>query len=308
MPVIAKEHRLGYNDDPTHHFGFEKYIASEDFLLVPGWSNWDAVARYKGPRVLLELEEPNRWLASDPMFRRTDPRWRNLFDLTMTLCPYSRDFLSPERRALETFFPVNWDHVPGHTSTDFDVIYVGNNLHRKMYRIVKEISHFNSIVVSSNGWRGIRSVSVNHRTKLELLSRSRIAIVHNQLFLRRRHVRQLIKSLPNWRQHGAFSHLPTAFQDTRSHPLRVPQLKSRIFEAAACGALPLVINDDWNVHERYFLQMENFVSTSIHSLSHTIAEILKEFPSYTEMLQRNRELVRDNFSVEVLSRTIVNAL
>lgn len=50
----------------------------------------------------------------------------------------------------------------------------------------------------------------------------------------------------------------------------LPQLKSRLFEAAAAGAVPLVITDKWGLCDAYFRRGEEYLLTDVENLADTI--------------------------------------
>jgi len=285
MRVLEKSLRKGYPEDPKDFFDFEDLGIDGDYLLVPGYSNWDAVANIPGRKVLIELEEPNRFLSTDPAFNRLGSDHKSLFDLVLSICPFSQKYFETDRNGQSVYFPINPKHLPGETEKVYDFCYSGNLVSRQLNPLFRMMSNYNSCLISSSAHPAVTHGNVSYLEKLKLLSSSRIAIVHNQLFLSGSHIAALKRTLPGFRSHGAFSHLQDVNFMGSFVGQKAPQLKSRIFEATAVGTLCLVVEDQWNVHRNWFEPGQHFIPTTWSTLESDLIATLENFSSFKEVIE-----------------------
>lgn len=278
--MLEKSLRRGYPEDPKDFFDFEDFGIEGDYLLVPGYSNWDAVAMIPGRRVLIELEEPNRFLSTDPTFNRLGSNHKSLFDFVLTLCPYSQEYFEGDRNGQSVYFPVNPKYLPGETEKVYDVCYSGNLVSRQLNPLFKMMAKYNSCVISSSSHPTVTHGNVSYLEKLRLLSSSRIAVIHNQLFLSSSQIAALSQTLPGFKSHGAFSHLRDVNFISSFMGQKAPQLKSRIFEATAVGTLCLVVEDQWNVHRNWFEPGKHFIPTTWSTLESDLIATLENYSSF----------------------------
>ena len=77
----------------------------------------------------------------------------------------------------------------------------------------------------------------------------------------------------------------------------VPQLKSRVFEAAFGRSLILCKRDPFNVIERYFEPDKEFIYYDDTNLESKITEILKNFSKYEKVIDNAYNKAVDNYTV-----------
>jgi len=70
------------------------------------------------------------------------------------------------------------------------------------------------------------------------------------------------------------------------YEIAVPQLKSRIFEAAFCRSLILCKKDNFNVIEKYFTPNKEFVYYEEGKLFEKVNSILGNFEDYLPLIER----------------------
>ena len=96
---------------------------------------------------------------------------------------------------------------------------------------------------------------------------------------------------PEWVANKAFADIPRgalrlAKRLLSGPEIEVPQLKSRVFEAAFCRSLILCKRDSFNVIEKYFTPGEEFVYYAEDKLSETVNEILANYDDYLPMIDK----------------------
>ena len=104
-----------------------------------------------------------------------------------------------------------------------------------------------------------------------------------------RHVLNVWK-YPNWKVNKAFADIPGVFTLLKrllaGPELEVPQLKSRIFEAAFCRSLILCKKDNFNVIETYFTPNEEFIYYEEGKLVQTVNKILVNYDTYLPVVEK----------------------
>lgn len=82
---------------------------------------------------------------------------------------------------------------------------------------------------------------------------------------------------------------------SRSEVENAPQLKSRLFESTACGTIPVVISDQWNLVGDWFSD-EEYIPTSEESAVETICQALLKYNSLGSLVDHLKEKTRVNYS------------
>ncbi len=300
---IIKRSSHGYAQDPTKNLGLEAYdglgptdvaliIAAfdqaagcwEQFQLSP--TELDGVRKMRVVR--LEFEEPNKFFIPED-FDAYDQDFHKIF----TLCPFTANYFN-ERHGVERrvpiFFPFNQKLIPQNREKKYDIIYTGHLHPKPLIRDMKVISRFNYRLVSNSSHGLVTDRGVGYAEKLNLISQSRITLTHNLLYPTVRHIFNVWK-YPGWTNNKAFLDIPRGLlgliKGLMIKPeVMVPQLKSRIFEAAFCRSLILCKKDKFNVIERYFVPDQEFVYYEEGKLFDTIDEILSNYDSYFSVIDR----------------------
>ena len=292
----------GYSQDPTKNFGFEKFDgqgSSDVLLIVAAFEQlagcWDQyglsgqeLARIKSKKVVrLEFEETNKFFRGEN-FDSYDHSFHRVF----TLCPYTADYLNNlqgEQRRIPVFFPFDREAIPAIRAKDIDIVYTGHIIAKPILRDIKVISNFNYRLVSNTKNKLVTDFGVGYQEKINLISRSKITLVHNLLYPTFQHLKEVWK-YPSWQNNLAFKCLPQSsdwlqFFLNRKNMV-VPQLKSRAFEAAFSRSLILCKRDPFNIIENFFDPGEEFVYFDDGELKDRIADILLNYEKYLPIIKR----------------------
>ncbi len=300
---VIKRSSHGYAQDPTKNLGFEIYDgqgAADVALIIAAFDQaagcWDQfklppaeLATVKKMRVVrLEFEEPNKFFIPED-FDAYDAD----FHKVLTLCPFTAEYFNKRQgveRRVPIFFPFNEEFTPPVSEKRYDIIYTGHLHPKPIMRDMKTISRFNYRLVSNSDHELVTDRGVGYEEKLSLISQSKITLTHNLLYPTVRHVLNVWK-YPGWRANRAFSDIPRGLVGLAKRLLtgpeiEVPQLKSRIFEAAFSRSLILCRKDNFNVIEKYFTPSEEFVYYEDGGLVKTVNEILANYDAYLPVIDR----------------------
>jgi hypothetical protein len=291
MKLISNDQRLNYKFDPALNFGFEKHTVDLGFTLVMSITKPEAIRGLNGRAIYFDLEEPNRFFVKD-----WNPDLNREWDRYLTIDPFSNQFFNAtESRAGESvFIPTDPDKVPPISQKrKYDLVYTGHLVSADLIKMLTGLSRkFNLAVVSNSDHPLVTHRGLNYEEKLEVISNSRAALIHNVLWPSSNDIKTLKGKVPLWREHGAFSHLNhRSLFDT---PV-VPQLKSRLFEAAFCGAAPLILRDDWRLAERFF-PSRLAPTIGAKNVTQDISEILESARELTAIGLEARQLAFQEFT------------
>jgi len=318
---------------PMKFFNFERFENQcGDFSLIDARINFKPLLIVKDQKfVYFEIEEPNRFSVKEPTFRRDEYEW--CFYKILDVCPYTTEWLNKEQgkeRRQFVFFPFNENLIPPKTKKKYDVIYFGGIHSREILRIVKTISKFNyrfiapsenksyRIIENSRVVRKLKKLlsihppketlitdkNVSHLKKLELISQSKVTIVHNLLIFNVRGVWN-IQNTPNFKNNRAFELIPsknilrTILHFFMRKEYLVPQQKTRLFEAAFCRSLILCRKDPFNIVERFFIPNKEFVYYEEGHLKEKLQEILEHYEEYSEIIENAFKRASREYTTQV---------
>lgn len=297
MDIFDKGNRT-YLFDATRTFNFKRFAhEASDFTLIEGFVDFRGLDSLAGRKIVhLEFEEPNRFFSRDPLFHHL--AYEDYFYKTFTICPFTADWLNRKygnHKRSFAFIPFNETLIPPKTDKKFDVIYAGHILSRELEDVALTLAKFAYRLIAPASHPLSTDPDLDYLKKIKLISESRIAIVHNVLFVDESHVANLHRNVPDWRDNEAYRLVPgksligKALTKIRARQTLAPQVKSRLFDAAFCRALILCRRDPWNVVERFFEPEKEFVYYEPGRLEERIREILSDFDSYAPIIERAYE-------------------
>lgn len=295
MILISNEHRRNYPFDPALNFGFEKSKKKLDFTFVISLTDAQAISSISGKKVYFDLEEPNRFFTSDGHLGLglSTTEWSHY----LTIDPFSNIFFrdSADRKGEAVFIPTDPERVPNFSKNRrYDVVYTGHIVSGELESLLVKIGkHFRLAVISGSNHPLVTHNGLNYDEKFSIISESKVAIAHNVLWPTRSHVRNVKTNLKNWQDHGAFSDLSSLWPFGR----HVPQLKSRIFEAAFCGTIPIVFSDSWHLASNFF-PSDLFVECHSENVIDAIGEAITNRSSDHRRGQNLRDYAFENYTTE----------
>lgn len=319
---ILSEGLASYPQCPSRYLGFEKFQnLADNFLLVVGSAYKPQVLKnYSMKKVLIEFDEPNRYYYP-PEITRHDS-YENSFDKIFTICPYSAEWLNKKNDCKKrefVFFPFNQELIPNNREKIYDVIYTGHILSRTIENLINQITEFNYVLVSNSEDPRVNFKSVSYLEKLNLISNSKITLIHNLHFMDSYHISNL-HTISDFKLNKAFQKVPSInyknilfnrlintskrflnrkLKKYDAIEIEVPHIKSRTFEAAFCKSLMLVQKDDFNIIEEFFEPEKEFIYFKKGELNIKITEILKNYSKFNEVIEAAYNRAINNYTTEI---------
>lgn len=273
----------GLTEDPLYYMGFERFenVARDCYLFMADFYDELSSGRYDDKeKVALTLEEPNFCVAGS-----TNAYFDQHADKILTLCPYTAKLF--EKRET-VWFPFGEEFIPylDQWPRDTDISYFGTFPRYVPWREFMEQSVFPREHRFGNYTDGnMRGCS--YQQKLDALCRTKIALVHGLCNADPQRA-AIYKGFPRANENEAFSHLGAGI---------LPQIKSRMFEAAFTGALMLCYKDPWNPIEQFFTPGVNFLYfEDAKELAEITGDILAHYEDYDHIRHAARELAVTHYT------------
>jgi len=306
----------GYAQDPTRYLHFGDYSSEcGDFVIIQGgfgrhtpWSNYNFspadFEKIKSKKIVrLEFEEPNKFFIADyPQVY--DREFYKIF----TICPYTAEWLNKkygQQKRIPIYFPIHEKYLQPKRKKAIDIIYSGHIYSKTLRNELLELRKFHYAVISNSNDTIVTHKSVSYEEKMRLYSHSKITLVHNIIF--KPYIHRIINLwfAGDFWNNKAFKFMPRPWKpwELFKKNIYMPQLKSRVFEAAASHSLILCQKDDFNVIERYFKPGKEFVYFESGSLEQTVTQILKNYPKYAKIAERAYQRAAKNYTVKAFVNT-----
>lgn len=318
---VIKRSSSGYTQDPTKYFNFSRFEKEcGDFVLIEGafekstlWSQFNFSPQelkkiLKKKVVRLEFEEPNKFFIFD-----NPNEYDGDFYKIYTLCPYTSKWLNKQnnvKKRVPIFFPFNEEFIPKKEKKKYDIIYTGHIVSDILLSNLKTMSKFNYRFVSNSAHELVTDHSASYEKKMELIAQSKITLIHNVLYPKRLHLPS-IWSNHNWQANEAFKLIPNWYDLAKIISMDnvvVPQLKSRVFEAAFGRSLILCKRDPFNVIENFFEPEKEFVYFEEENLEKTVKNILKNYSKYEKVIERAYKRAVNNYTTEKFVKNYLKKL
>lgn len=228
-----------YHYDPINNLNFNNYITTKNIRLVWGCDSIKCEYKDNMINIAIYFEEPNFLIFNDI------DNCSDNYDIKLTLCKYtSKEFNEKykhtNKKCFHVFFPIDeilltnnlWNKynynlgctVPYWKNNN--IIYTGHELSPFVKDIKKLMNNYNNYKIDMP----------SYISKMDTYLHSKIAIVHNMLFIDNKQDLENVKiKLPILKNEN-----------------NIPQLKSRVFEAACSQCIILCYRDESNVIEDYF--------------------------------------------------------
>jgi hypothetical protein len=270
-----------FPDDPTLKLNFESLDTSDSDNIILHIDPRNDFEREPNKKYYcLDLELPNGFLVIKNDYINF---YENKYDKIFTICPYT---VKKRNKALGrelyqyVYFPSNsnWNRI---NEKDIDVIYVGSGAE---WILNDSILKFNYRVINKFGGKYVTEDYVNFDEKHDLISRSKIAIVHNILN---------VDSWPNLTEYDDFFEVRSEVVGFKT----ITQQKSRIVEAARCRTLLLCKEDDFNIIEDFFTPNVDFIYFNNNNLGEKIEHILNNYDDYQYMIENAFLKVSNNYDI-----------
>lgn len=303
-----------YNDCIVKYFDLFDYDTNDpNSVLFWGWSSIDNEEKKAEYENYSKKYFINTAMPCEIIGGYVDILKQSYFDEVLTICPYTANVLNTTQNKITNTlytpicFPFRekyFDKYKNITISDKqkDVIYYGN-IHSEMYyNLIRSISKFNyafSTISHHNQTdemiKLITHYNISSEQKWDLLSKSKISVGINLLFLTNEQISNL-KSTPNIE---SFKGMDKVYETAM-----MPQFKTRMVEAAACKTLMLMYKDNWNVIEEWFEPNKHFLYwETFEELESLIKDVSENYEKYWHIVEAANEHVQQ-YSIEKLITNI----
>ena len=231
-------------------------------------------------------EEPNGFFA--PHVYNAIYQLEDKYDLIFTICKYTKEwrekyFNTDINKRMYVPFAFTEKYTYPNQEKIIPVYFTGHNRTSTILPyIFNAVRKFNGTIVDASQYKAVNAIE-----KMKLNGQSKISITYNLLFLMQQHVSSVM-SLPNWKDNEAFKNLDS---------LLVPQMKTRLFEAAFSKSIILHKWDEWNVIEDWYTPNEDFIYFDDEKdLLEKINEILKNYDGYKYIAENAYNKAINNYT------------
>lgn len=287
--IISYDNRGNYHSDPLAFLDLHKFNHDRDNTAVKyGIANIPEVRNDN--EIYIDFEAP---LPIQPNIIE----YSKLCKKVLCLCPYTADWVNKINgagRCESVFFPFNTDHIPKEEKKEWDVCYIGHLVNEPLNRLGELIwGSFRGKIVGYSGGPLTTDRNVSYYDKLKIITKTKISIVHNLCWVNQSFLNRL-KTIPH-------SYDNIIYKEAKVNGL-VPQLKSRVFEAAFCKSLILCRRDKWNLIEEWFKPGEHFLYYDINPtrledrLDLILDDLIQNYDLYDDMRERAFKHCMENYS------------
>jgi len=308
-------------DDPDHYMKFDEMgdDSTENILFA----HWGAIKNASYREQYKHFKRKVAWSGEQPcafvtgkmedLYYSAD--LEDYFNTVYTPCPYTSKWLNEYFHKREKFelacVAYNANEIPERDyEKEFDAIYWGGLHNRNHLAILEAIKDFKSnfFTIHPQNWTAqmtqdewhrcmnqLSGVGVPHRQLWNTLARTKVFISTNILPLRQEHINS-IKTVPNWEQNEAFSHVDEFI---------APQMKTRAFAAAFNKSLNLIKRDPWNVIEYFFEPNKDFIYfDNYEDLPKIIQDVTNNWDDYKHIVDNAFEKAINSYTCQILFKTM----
>lgn len=232
----------------------------------------------------------------------------NKFDEVYTICPYSIKWLNTIKetdRYRFIWYPFPSKDIPPIQHKLYDVCYHGGLHGPKYIDMLNVLSNFNyrymslTYCINPLTYKHLNyatDTDLTNDQKMNRIAQCKISVCFNHYPVTEEH-KYYIKNKKEWILNEAFIEIDKL--DI------VPQIKSRINEAAAARTLNLVQKDSWNIIEKFYNPDEHFIYfNNMDDLKSKIQTICNNWDSYAPVTERAYNRFVSNFTTEHLYQSI----
>ena len=313
--IFIEDYDGCYGDALERYYNFKKYSSDDGNVFFHGMECVEKTAhkeRYSdfNKKIFWNLEQPCAW-QGDERIKNISSNADGYFDKIFTICPYSAKWLNERQGGnvfSASFIPFSEDMIiDKKEDKSYDAIYWGGIHSEENFNIVNSIKDFkyNFMSLGPGHWssqfrnsiarRFITSQNVPRKVMWSILRKTKVCPMSNLLFLQEPQVNS-IKSMENWEQCEAFSHLDQFI---------MPQNKTRMVECAVNRTLILVKRNPWQLDSMWFEPEKDFLYFNDYSeLPGLIRETTENWHKYEHIVDSAFAKAKQNYTVQNFIDTV----
>jgi hypothetical protein len=261
-----------FREDPLYKLHFEDFVLSENIILHLGDNPINRIRQNNNEKhILIEFEEPNKFL--HPISHHITLQCEAFYDKILTINP---TFVKGRNKSLgrelyqHIFFPYSLRYLINEFDKNIDVIYTGN---KDYFNICSNLNDRSLIWIGTNGNRS----NVSHDEKINLISKSRIAISHSIVDFK-----DVINFMDT--QKDTVGHINGIFE----------QHKARTIEAAFNKAIIIHIDTGQKLIEEFFEEGKEF----LYYREGIFEEVLNNYNNYKFLAENAYNKAFNNYTTK----------
>lgn len=279
-----------HEDQSIYAYDFSEFVhlpTKTDYTFIGIGSGTKIYSLYD-KMVLFWTELPNCLALVDDIncdFKKTFES-QDKFIKILTNCPFSSEYFNKlhnydKFQYVDT--PFNPSYIPQEEEKIYDVFYTGNLPCPISFAlpIMREFKH----IIASYSKEGTHK-NTTYKQKLQLNAQCKTSIIHN-----------LLAWPHKYRANTDLFEGHKAFELVHSHGI-VPQIKTRLFEAAASKSVILCLQDPWNIIEHYFDKDEFIYWTNENDLRDKIQYISNNYDKFIPMVEKAYHKLINNYTIK----------
>jgi hypothetical protein len=280
LPII-------FEQDPINFLNFESIDTSDTDNIELHIDCRDFIKEENKLYFSLDFELPNGFTVAHVRHEYLNI-YENKYDKIFTICPHTvkkrNEFLG--RNLYEYCYypsPITWTTK---NEKIYDLIYAGSFSN---YFVPNEIINYNYIVINRLGGMYTNISDVSFQEKLDLISKSKIAIVHNSL-------PQV--NVNSFNDGLGYSHEDFIKVGSSNGGPSITQHKSRVIEAARCRTLLLCRKDSFNIIEDFLTPNVDFIYFDDDNFKDIVDDILANYENYYPMIESAYNKVENLYNIK----------
>lgn len=217
------------------------------------------------------------------------------YDYILTIDPYTAEYRNKTlgtNKYIPVFHPI--PYIPPDREKNIDAIYCGG-----INPLIESIQDIPNLQIVSASHRGPKThKGVSYEKKIELMSRSKITVCQNMWWISGKQ-RKRIEARPELQEIESVKYYESGL---------TTELKSRMFEAAACKSLILCWHDRHNIVERFFKKDEFVYCKTGTDIRDKINHIVSHYEEYQPMILAAHKRAKNNYTTTHLIKVIEKCL
>jgi len=266
--------------DPQRFINFDNSKLRDDILLCYGndFHNINKLNEIKNinikNKIFYNMEEPNYFFVEN-WNKNILPIINQTFNKILVPCRYTSSFFDNREY---TYIPIDIEISFSNEEKIYDVIYTGHYY---------DFEPLNIIFSVLNLYNHKKSTPNNtYYDKMKWIGQSKISLIQNILYY------------PTINHFNSFKNSSIYHLFNTNNGEYIPQLKSRLFEAAVSKSLILCYKDNYNLIEDFFTPNVDFVYfENYDDCVNKINSILNNYIDYSDMIESAYNKVVNNYNI-----------
>ena len=277
--------------NPLHFFNFSQFnIPNISIYYGINVRENIPVKEDTNKKVYLDFEQPNFFMRH----LETNDKINEYFDLILTICPYTCNYLNKYYNTNKyklIFYPIELNNlpIPSYSDKIYPIFYTGNQHSILCMNLINNV--VNKHLSQNDNNNLTHHMKYNgYYAKMETFAKVKITLAHNILI-----------DSSNWDFRIINDLMKECFPIDTWTPGTVPQVKSRMFEAAIMKCIMLVFKDNTTLIETFYEPGVDFLYyTTEDECNELVEKILQNYDEYKYLAENAFNKTINNYTTKNL--------